>query len=227
MVLLVVAVAAGVLAPAAQAEHSTAATGEIPATGSHGKLKVVIRTPEGVAANIRILGRRSAVADKEDAGKRETVVLRLRVGTYRLVADDVISGGIPFHGTVSAPEATVHAGATTRVRVRMSETVVDAGISVVDTSPDSVSLAWKSPGESAVRVVRLSGNTAPARVSDGTVVARSGSEVTDATTAASSSYSYGLFTRSEVSRGPWSRASYLTVGTPDAEETTAAVVDLR
>lgn len=224
-ILLLVPLLAGPVGSApAQAGERRGASVVAETRGKPGRLTVKVKTPAGVAANIQVLGRRSALVAKRPAGRTKTVSLTLPAGRYRLKADDVLSGGVKFTGTVSAPKVVVRPGRSTTVRVHMRKVRTEAAIRVVDAQVDAVSLAWLVPKRAATRVVRVPGARPPARVSSGALVASGGRTVTDHVTSASSTYSYGLFVRAGKR---WPRAASLTVSTPASAggDSTAMVLD--
>jgi hypothetical protein len=194
---------------AASADASAARAG-----GRAVRVKVQIRTPAGVPASVRLIGRSKVVVGKPARGRSRTARPALRPGRYRVRVDDVVAGGRTYRAV--RPPRTVRvssAGRAPVVRVRLAR-LRTLKVAAEASGPRSVRLRWQAPKRARVVVRRAAGERAPAGRRQGAAVRARRGAATDAKVTPGAVYSYAVFVRS--AQHGWRRGA-VTVGVPSAD----------
>lgn len=219
------ALAAGPLGGAGEASAAPASSGSA-ASGSasaeqaakprRAKVTVVLTTPRGVPASVRLVGKTRTVVRKTAAGTSAKVRTRLAPGRYRVKVDDVVLKGVTYAAAPHRSRIRVSAhGRTGPLRIKLRK-VRSLGLTTTSLSAESVGLTWRASGKAKVVLRRAAGSVAPRSRHAGKRVGVRKNRATDHLTPGAT-YSYALFVKRK--HGGWVRDA-VTVGVPTADGST-------
>jgi hypothetical protein len=219
---LLLTLSAGFVAVSGVPAEAAAAASSGGAAGATGKVTVTIRTPAGVAANVRLAGPGSALFAKRSAGSAVSITRQLATGRYRVVPEAAVSGGV-LYASGSHQSLTVVAGRSERITVRFAKVASASSLHVSSISASSISLAWSAPAGAGFALRRTTGSQPAASRHAGTAVPVNGRTATDTRLAPGKQYAYALFTRID---GHWAGPITLQAGTaaPKGSKTAAYAV---
>lgn len=214
---LVVPATPGAVAAAEPAQAARAATGTV---------AVTIKTPAGVPGLVRLkAGSKTRAVAKKPAGTLVTTTVKVPVGPWTVVPQQVVDDSTVYRGTASRRQVRVRAGKTVGVTVtyRRAPSVSDLQVNLLE--PTQVGLVWTAPSDSAEYAVRQAdGVTPPATAADDTEVAVEGTTASLSGLTPGTSYSFSVFAREPGTTKWWGPVS-TTVTTPDpAPDAEAATV---
>lgn len=210
LVVLCLAAAGSVLL---DADQSTAA--------GVGRVQVVIKTPADVPANVELTGRRDVVFTKKPARTSQQIVKSVPTGRYTASAPVMTYDGRMYRATLTKTSFRVRSGATVKLVATFKALPTATRLTADEVTASSVSLTWRQPSGSVVKLRRAAGEVAPASVKAGSPVPVTVGAATDAGLQPASQYSYSLFTKVA---GRWQGPLTVSAGTPSADGAEAAYV---
>ena len=192
-----------------------------------GTLALTINTPAGVPGTVRLQsGAITRVATKPPAGTSATVRLPVPAGDWQVAPQQFVHDSTLFTGAASRSVLKVPAGGSASATVTYSQAPSVRDLHIVAIEPTRVQLGWTEPSAGAsYSVRRAEGASAPATVSEGTLVAVDGVSATDTEVSPGETYAYSVFARATES-SPWVGPVSTVVTAPpiDVSGETAAVV---
>lgn len=201
-----------------------AAAGPVAVKSAMGTVKISFQTPVGVAADLRLRGKVARIARKSAAGTSRTVKLAVPPGTYSASSSESLVDGIRYVPRVSATRVVVRRGKTVTIKVTLVKASPPGTLQATSVTTAGVSLEWQVSTGTTFQVRRGTAGSAPASVTSGTLIAESGTSVTDPDVTPGASYAYTLFVRRS---GGWfsSPPVVATVPTVGDSAQPAVVVD--
>lgn len=174
-------------------------------------VRILIRTPAGVPANVYLARGRSRVqASKAAAAGRAVVFRALSPGRYAVRPQATVWNGHIYAAAGRGAVVVVRRAHVTKVTVTYALAPTATNLKVTKVTRSSISLAWQAARGSVVRVRRMKGSAVAQGVSQGTAVSVKGTTARAASLRPLSQYTFSLFTR--IGR-TWSPALSVTAST--------------
>lgn len=184
-------------------------------------VRIVMRTPKGVPASVRLVGKTDAVAVKPASGRSFTVRARLKLGNYRVKVDDVVVDGVTYSASKAPAKIAVSAKGEPKSVQIVLKRLRTVRVGVVALAPGTVTLGWKAPKGSRIVVRRAIGDVAPRNPGKGEAIEVRNGRVFDDGLTPGATYSYAVFAKPDVKKGvarDWTRGA-VAVGVPSLDGT--------
>jgi len=134
------------------------------------------------------------VATKPPAGTSATVRLTVLAGSWQVAPQQIVDDSALFVGAASESAVEVPSGGSASATVTYSQAPSVRDLHLVAIEPTRVQLAWIEPSAGAsYSVRRAQGASAPATVSEGTLIAVDGASATDSQVSPGTTYAYSVF----------------------------------